>query len=78
MTERDNGKMGQPHSTEATGAAVATAQATSLLIIEDDENISSAIQEYFTRAGYSVTTAADGLAGVEEPARKDLTWSCSI
>jgi DNA-binding response OmpR family regulator len=65
MTERDNGKLGQPHSTEATGAAVAAAQATSLLIIEDDENISSAIQEYFTRAGYSVTTAADGLAGVE-------------
>jgi two-component system, OmpR family, alkaline phosphatase synthesis response regulator PhoP len=65
MTERDNGKLGQPHSTEATGAAVAATQATSLLIIEDDENISSAIQEYFTRAGYSVTTAADGLAGVE-------------
>ncbi|MDQ3586620.1 MAG: response regulator transcription factor [Acidobacteriota bacterium] len=36
-----------------------------LLVIEDDENISTAIQEYFSRAGYSVTTAEDGVAGVQ-------------
>ena len=36
-----------------------------LLIIEDDENISTAIEEYFSRAGYSVNTAPDGLAGIE-------------
>jgi two-component system alkaline phosphatase synthesis response regulator PhoP len=38
---------------------------TALLVVEDDENISSAITEYFSRAGYSVRTAQDGLAGVQ-------------
>ncbi len=37
----------------------------SLLIVEDDENISSAISEYFSRAGYNVKTAEDGLMGVK-------------
>jgi DNA-binding response OmpR family regulator len=36
-----------------------------LLVIEDDENISTAIGEYFSRAGYDVRTAADGVAGVQ-------------
>jgi DNA-binding response OmpR family regulator len=36
-----------------------------LLVVEDDENISTAISEYFSRAGYSVRTAADGLAGIQ-------------
>ena len=36
-----------------------------LLVIEDDENISTAIREYFTRAGYEVQTAEDGVAGVQ-------------
>jgi two-component system alkaline phosphatase synthesis response regulator PhoP len=36
-----------------------------LLVIEDDENISSVIREYFTRTGYEVRTAADGAAGVQ-------------
>lgn len=36
----------------------------SLLVVEDDENISTAISEYFSRAGYSVKTVEDGLAGV--------------
>src|SRR6267143_3708268 len=36
----------------------------SLLVVEDDENISSAISEYFSRAGYSVKTVEDGLMGV--------------
>lgn len=39
---------------------------TSLLVIEDDENITTAISEYFTRAGYQVKTAEDGVAGVQE------------
>ena len=69
MPDKDNGKTGQAHSTEAAGVAVASAQATSLLIIEDDENISSAIQEYFSRSGYHVSTASDGLAGVEAAAK---------
>jgi DNA-binding response OmpR family regulator len=38
---------------------------TTLLVIEDDENISSAITEYFSRVGYAVSTASDGLAGVQ-------------
>jgi two-component system, OmpR family, alkaline phosphatase synthesis response regulator PhoP len=37
----------------------------SLLVVEDDENISTAINEYFSRAGYSVRTVEDGLAGVK-------------
>jgi len=48
---------------------MAPAQATSLLIIEDDENISSAIQEYFSRAGYTVSAALDGVLGIETAAR---------
>jgi DNA-binding response OmpR family regulator len=69
MPENNNGKSGQAHTAEAAGLAVASVQATSLLIIEDDENISSAIQEYFSRAGYSVSTAGDGLAGIELAAK---------
>jgi DNA-binding response OmpR family regulator len=44
---------------------VAGERKTSLLVVEDDENISTAISEYFSRAGYSVKTAEDGLAGVQ-------------
>src|SRR6266480_6482577 len=36
-----------------------------LLVVEDDENISTAISEYFTRAGYNVRTVEDGLNGVK-------------
>ncbi len=36
-----------------------------MLVIEDDEKISEAISEYFTRVGYTVKTAGDGLAGVQ-------------
>ncbi len=65
MLDKQIGEIGSSHAIEATGAAPAPAPATSLLVIEDDENISTAIQEYFSRAGYAVTTAADGVAGVE-------------
>lgn len=37
----------------------------SLLVVEDDENISTAITEYFSRAGYHVKTVEDGLTGVK-------------
>jgi DNA-binding response OmpR family regulator len=40
-------------------------QRISLLVVEDDENISTAISEYFSRAGYNVKTVGDGLAGVK-------------
>src|SRR5437763_1646897 len=36
-----------------------------LLVVEDDEKILEAISEYFSRAGYSVQTAEDGLSGVQ-------------
>ena len=37
----------------------------SLLVVEDDENISTAISEYFSRAGYQVRTVEDGILGVK-------------
>src|SRR4051812_8749610 len=69
MLDKQNGKDGLPHSIEAAGVAAAPAPATSLLVIEDDENISAALEEYFSRAGYTVTTASDGVAGVEAATR---------
>ena len=36
-----------------------------LLVVEDDENISTMINEHFSRAGYIVKTAEDGLAGIQ-------------
>jgi len=65
MLERQSGEKGLSHPIEATGTATAPAPAISLLVVEDDENISTALAEYFSRAGYSVTTASDGVAGVE-------------
>jgi DNA-binding response OmpR family regulator len=37
----------------------------SLLVVEDDENILTMINEHFSRAGYSVKTAKDGIEGVQ-------------
>src|SRR6266446_6571295 len=65
MLNQTDGEKGSSHSFDAAGAAAAPAPKTSLLIIEDDDNISTAIEEYFSRAGYSVTTAPDGIAGIE-------------
>lgn len=53
---RDNASENPPASGE---------RKTSLLVVEDDENISTMINEHFSRAGYSVKTAEDGLAGVQ-------------
>jgi DNA-binding response OmpR family regulator len=47
------------------GTPAAGDRKISLLVVEDDENISAAISDYFSRAGYSVQTAEDGLAGVQ-------------
>lgn len=46
-------------------AADPSERKVSLLVVEDDENISTAISEYFSRAGYDVKTVEDGLAGVK-------------
>src|SRR5438105_12409632 len=37
----------------------------SLLVVEDDVNISTGISEYFSSAGYNVKTVEDGLAGIK-------------
>src|SRR2546430_17396654 len=42
-----------------------TERKISLLVVEDDENISTAISEYFSRAGYNVKTVEDGVTGVK-------------
>src|SRR5437773_8979980 len=65
MQDKQDGEIGFPRTIEATATATAPAPATSLLVIEDDENISTAIEEYFSRAGYAVNTAPDGVAGVD-------------
>ncbi|HEU5236601.1 MAG TPA: response regulator transcription factor [Pyrinomonadaceae bacterium] len=74
MQNKQNGEIGLSHANEAAATATAPAPATSLLIVEDDENISTAIQEYFSRAGYAVTTASDGVAGIDaaSKARPDV------
>src|SRR6266851_8588776 len=43
----------------------ASERKVSLLVVEDDENISTAISEYFSRAGYNVKTVEDGLTGIK-------------
>src|SRR5256885_6139210 len=68
MIDRLNGDPTQSRSVEAAGVAPASVK-TSLLIIEDDDNISTAIEEYFSRAGYAVSAAPDGIAGVEAATR---------
>jgi DNA-binding response OmpR family regulator len=74
MLNRTNGEKGNSHSLDAAGVAAAPAPKTSLLIIEDDDNISTAIEEYFSRAGYAVNSAPDGIAGIEavEKGRPDV------
>jgi two-component system alkaline phosphatase synthesis response regulator PhoP len=65
MPDRENGERGLARSPEAAGTAPAPTSKTSLLIIEDDDNISTAIGEYFSRAGYVVNAAPDGIAGID-------------
>ena len=60
----DHDKSGLNEGT-AAAAALSPEAATSLLVIEDDDNICTAISEYFSRAGYRVSTAPDGAAGVQ-------------
>jgi len=58
-TDRQKNPRDNSHLTEPGERKV------SLLVVEDDENISSAISEYFSRAGYNVKTVEDGLMGVK-------------
>src|SRR5947209_20304468 len=50
---------------EDGNSPAAAERKTNLLVIEDDDKISEMIFEHFSRAGYSVKTANDGLAGVQ-------------
>jgi two-component system, OmpR family, alkaline phosphatase synthesis response regulator PhoP len=59
LADREDRPVRENHSIVDSGV-----RKTSLLVVEDDENISTAISEYFSRAGYSVKTVEDGLAGV--------------
>lgn len=52
------------------GTSAADERKVCLLVVEDDENILTAISEYFSRAGYNVKTAEDGLAGVQSALRE--------
>lgn len=61
----DHDKSGSNEGTAAAIAAVSPETATSMLVIEDDDNICAAISEYFSRAGYKVSTAHDGATGVQ-------------
>lgn len=61
----DHDKPGSNDGTAAAVAAVSPTAATSMLVIEDDDNICAAVSEYFSRAGYRVSTAQDGAAGVQ-------------
>src|SRR5215218_2667876 len=56
---------GKPGNREENAPSPAGERKPTLLVVEDDENISTAISEYFSRAGYVVKTAGDGLAGVQ-------------
>jgi two-component system alkaline phosphatase synthesis response regulator PhoP len=58
-TDRQKNPRDNSHPTEPGERKI------SLLVVEDDENISSAISEYFSRAGYTVKTVEDGLMGVK-------------
>src|SRR5437588_9775580 len=52
-------------NSEENAPSAASERKPTLLVVEDDENISTAISEYFSRAGYQVKTAGDGLVGVQ-------------
>src|SRR5260370_9879999 len=65
MLEREAGEKSQADPREAGGAAPAPSSKSSLLIIEDDDNSPTAIEEYFSRAGYVVNAAPDGIAGID-------------
>jgi two-component system alkaline phosphatase synthesis response regulator PhoP len=50
---------------EENASPAAGERKPTLLVVEDDENILTMIDEHFSRAGYNVKTAKDGLEGVQ-------------
>lgn len=61
-TIADKAKIG---NREENASPAPSERKPTLLVIEDDENISQAISVYFSRAGYNVKTAEDGVSGVQ-------------
>ena len=55
----------KPKNKDENGSSAESERKMNLLVIEDDERISEMISEHFSRVGYSVKTAEDGLAGVQ-------------
>ena len=55
----------KPKNKDENDLSVESERKMNLLVIEDDEKISEMISEHFSRVGYSVKTAEDGLAGVQ-------------
>jgi len=64
-TATDKAKSASEESVNTIAPAVASERKTTLLVVEDDDKISEMISEHFSRAGFSVKTAEDGLAGVQ-------------
>ena len=55
----------KPRNKDESDSSAESERKMNLLVIEDDEKISEMISEHFSRVGYSVKTAEDGLAGVQ-------------
>src|SRR3954453_21457168 len=50
---------------ESTDPKDATSPMTSILVIEDDPSIRTALEQWLAEAGHTVLTAATGIAGLE-------------
>jgi two-component system alkaline phosphatase synthesis response regulator PhoP len=50
---------------EENASPAAGERKPTLLVVEDDENILTMVNEHFSRAGYNVKTAKDGLEGIQ-------------
>jgi len=61
----DKVKSTDEDATDVEKGSTAGERKTTLLVVEDDSTISEMISEHFSRAGFNVKTAEDGLAGVE-------------
>ena len=50
---------------------------TSILVVEDDAAIRTAVRRGLDERGYAVATAATGMAGLEHVLAEHPTWCCS-
>ena len=59
-------------NTTFTQTAILHCMAKKVLIVEDDPDIASIVETYLTSAGFAVTVAADGAAGLEAAVSEDV------